>query len=301
MKSAVFDPRIVALLAAGCAAGTARWDVGAARPVELAGRGAFAEALPDAEFSLERAEAAGVVEPGRPLDVSLARAAGPVEPLPLAAARAAGEQESQGVGIYGRVQYSTFGGTRPLAFRPPAGGPRVRYPDVFDPSVGFGASLILARPPTGKLALGDVFTLFSFEYQLFPWNGEATIVNSIDDLTVMSFWLEAKTMLGPLGATGNWKPYVLLGVGLAITGEVNANITTGTPAAAIQFSPFYEMTWGAGLRARLGIEYRAGNIGFFGELGAQMVGAPTTGLDVPYGDGETIFYTPFSAGIIINF
>lgn len=289
MKSAVFDPRIVALLAAGCAVGTARWDVDAARPVGLAERGAFGEALPDA---------------GLHADAWPGRAASPVEPLPLAAARAASEQESQGMGVFGRIQMATFGGTRTLAFKPPAGGFPVRYADVFDPGVGFGATVILSRPPTGKLALGDIFTLLSFEMQFFPWNEEAfaypyppwgsVTLSDLDDLTIMSFWLEAKTMLKPMGVTGRLKPYFLLGAGLAHTGEVNASTGFGTDI-------ILDASWVPGLRARLGIEYRAGNVGFFGEFGAQIVGAPSVGPDFPYGNGDPIFYTPFGGGIIINF
>jgi len=279
MKSAVFDPRIVALLAAGCAVGTARWDVDPARPIGLAERGELAEALPDAGFHADAV-------PGR--------AGGPVEPLPLAAARAAGERESQGLGVFGRMQMATFGGTRTLAFKPPAGGPLVRYADIFDPGFGFGASVILSRPPSGKLALGDIFTLASFEVQLFPWEGTAGGISNIDDLTITSFWLEAKTMLKPMGAAGRLKPYVLLGAGLAITSEVNADI------GGTQYN-LYASSLVPALRARLGIEYRAGNVGLFGEFGAQMVGAPSVGPDVPYGNGDPIFYVPFGGGVIINF
>lgn len=279
MKSAVFDPRIVALLAAGCAVGTARWDVDPARPVGLAERAAFAEALPDA---------------GLDVDAAPVRAASPVEPLPLAAARAASEQESQGAGVFARFQMATFGGTRPLAWKPPAGGPLVRYPDIFDPGVGFGASVILSRPPSGKLALGDIFTLASFEMQFFPWDGEGGIVASLDDLTVMSFWLEAKTMLKPMGATGRLKPYALLGAGFAITGEVNGNL------GGSQYN-IYARSFVPALRGRLGLEWRSGNMGVFAEFGAHMVGAPSVGPDFPYGNGDPIFYVPFGGGVVINF
>ncbi|MHC4502800.1 MAG: hypothetical protein ACYTFI_05795 [Planctomycetota bacterium] len=252
MKSAVFDPRIVALLAAGCAVGTARWDVDPARPIGLAEQGTFAEALPAAGLHAD-------ASPG----LSGAGTAGPVEPLPLAAARAAGERESQGLGVFGRMQMATFGGTRTLAFKPPAGGPLVRYPDIFDPGFGFGASVILSRPP-------------------------------FDDLSITSFWLEAKTMLKPMGATGRLKPYVLLGAGLAITSEVTGSVNGNQEI-------LLDTTLVPALRGRLGIEYRAGNIGLFGEFGAHMVGAPSTGPNVPYGNGDPIFYVPFGGGIIINF
>jgi hypothetical protein len=199
---------------------------------------------------------------------------------------------------------ATFGGTRTLAFKPPAGAFPVRYADVFDPGFGFGASVILSRPPSGKLALGDIFTLASFELQFFPWDGNefaypyppwgTVTLSDLDDLMIMSFWLEAKTMLKPMGAAGRLKPYVLLGAGLGRTGEVTASAGFGEEI-------ILDASWVLGLRARLGIEYRAGNIGLFGEFGAQMVGAPSTGPAFPYGDGDPIFYVPFGGGIIINF
>lgn len=261
-------PRLLTLvlLAAGCTTGMAGWDGGWVRPMELPAEVASSE---------------------RGADPSANATASPAEFVPLAAARGVSEQESSGPGLLAYVQYTGFGGLRSNAYQPS----NVNYSHLYDPGIGFGASLIVRRPPSGTLALGDIFALASFELQTLAYSGRAAGgYSGFDDMTIMSFWLDAKTMLRPLGGSGVLKPYVLLGAGLAFIPEVEESAGV-----------FYDTSIVPALRAKLGIELRGGKLGLFADIGVQMLGAPSVGPAITEGDGDAMFLTPLRAGAVVNF
>ncbi len=207
---------------------------------------------------------------------------------PLAAARtttAAKQQEPTGAGVLLSYQFTTFGGVSSNATGPPL---VTSYDEVLEASsMGFGMSIILRRPPTGVLASGDTYALLGVEMASFPTRDSA-----VDDMTVLSFWLDAKTMLTPVGATGTLKPYVLVGLGLARIFEV----TAGGGSVVLFDSSFV-----SALRGKVGLELRSGNLGVFVDVGAQMTGAPSPGPTMTFSEGEPMIVMPIRVGVAVNF
>jgi len=164
-----------------------------------------------------------------------------------------------------------------------------KYSGVFENGFGFGASFILRQPAAGTVSLGDTYLLAGGEFVSFtgkPYGG------GVDDASIMSGWIEAKTMLEPLGATGKWKPYVQAGLGIVRMPEV--------AYAGSATAPMYEASFEIGLRGKVGIERRSGKLGFYADIGIQVTTAPNIG-DPALGNAESMVYTPMGAGLVFGF
>jgi len=166
-----------------------------------------------------------------------------------------------------------------------AGNP-VRYSEVFENGFGFGASVILRQPAAGTVSLGDTYLLAGGE--LVSFAGRA-FGGGVDDASIMSGWIDAKTMLEPLGATGKWKPYVQAGLGIIRMPEVTYLLGV-----------MYEASFEIGLRGKLGIEMRSGKLGFYADIGIQLSTAPDI-VDPTLGSAESMVYTPIGAGLLFSF
>jgi len=187
-------------------------------------------------------------------------------------------------GINGGVVLAPLTGTGGRAFVD--AGDSVKYSEVFENGFGFGASVILRRPAAGTVSLGDTYLLAGGEFVSF---GGRPYAGGVDDASIMSGWLEAKTMLEPLGVSGKWKPYVQAGLGIVRMPEVTYAL-----------GQVYEASFEIGLRGKLGIEMRSGKLGFYADIGVQLTTAPNV-VNPALGSGESMVYTPIGAGIVFSF
>jgi hypothetical protein len=166
------------------------------------------------------------------------------------------------------------------------------YSDVLENGIGVGASFILRRPTAGTVSVGDIYLLGSFEIVRFAGKeyDDGIDIGEVNTATTISGWVDAKTMLAPLGATGSWKPYVLCGAGVI-------------RAPGVTFAGDVELTEPSielGLRGKIGIERRTGGVGVYIDIGIQMNTAPNVTNPLS-GDAEPMVYTPIGAGVLLNF
>ncbi len=197
-------------------------------------------------------------------------------------------------GLNGGVVIAPLGGLGGKATDPVAAlGNEQQYSGLFDNGFGFGASVILRRPPAGTVSAGDIYLLGGVEYVSFA--GRQPIpATLVDTMTTLGFWLDAKTMLPPVGAAGVWKPYVLTGVGITVITETGA--TTGATWTAM-----YDTCFKLGMRGKLGIERRTGKVGLYADIGIQVISAPNMAPNAPAGSAEPLIYTPVGAGVTLTF
>ena len=212
-----------------------------------------------------------------PLRVAVVRCEADVGPAPslAAAPRNAEERGSRGLGL------SAGAFIAPVSESGSRAVDGATYGDTYENGFGFGASLILRRPVTGTVSVGDIYLLGGIEFVTFSGR-------TVDNSTLISGWLDAKTMLDPLGG-GSWKPYALAGFGITSVPSVTAGATT-ISEASIE----------VGTRGKLGIEWRKGGSGLYADIGIQLTTAPNVTNPI-YGSAETIIYTPISAGLLLNF
>lgn len=199
-----------------------------------------------------------------------------------AAPATASARESRGFGLNAGVIVAPFSGTGGRATVD------AQYAEVFENGFGFGASVILRRPAAGTVSVGDIFLLGGVEFVSF--GGKTYLGGAVDAATVLSVWLDAKTMLAPVGSAGSWKPYVLCGAGIVRIPEVTYGGGWVLNEASIEL----------GIRGKLGVERRTGKMGLYADIGVQLSTPPNvTGSGL--GSAEPMVYTPIGAGVILNF
>ena len=218
-----------------------------------------------------------------PLRLAEVRCGADVGPGPEFAAAPLGraDRESRGFGLNAGVIIAPLGGTGARATVD------AQYSDVFENGFGFGASVILRRPAAGTVSVGDIYLLGGVEFVTFT--GRVYGGGWVDNASIISLWLDAKTMLAPVGASGAWKPYALCGAGIVMIPEVTYAGGWVMNESSIEL----------GLRGKIGIERRTGKLGLYVDVGIQMNTAPDAGPSV--GDAEPMVYTPIGAGVILNF
>ncbi|MHC5054097.1 MAG: hypothetical protein ACYTKD_05195 [Planctomycetota bacterium] len=223
-----------------------------------------------------------------PLRVAEARGAADAGPMPEFAAvpGSVAVRESRGFGLNVGIVSAPLGGMGSvLSDALPA-----QYSDAFDNGMGLGASFIMRRPAAGTVSAGDIYLLGGFEALIF--GGKEVLGWQLDDAMVVGLWLDAKTMMGSVGASGAWKPYVLTGLGIVVFTE-----TLVSDVVIIDFSI------DLGVRGKIGVEWRTGKLGLYADVGVQVSGGPDLSNEppAPGGNSEPMIYTPISAGLLINF
>jgi hypothetical protein len=196
----------------------------------------------------------------------------------------------KGPGLAVAYQTTVFGDWRTKATDAVPSSPlsygQYGYRDLFDNAHGISVSLILRRPQTGTLNVGDTYMLGCFDFQRYAgreWVGTGGPV-TFDPLEQTGVWLEAKTMLKPLGRST--RPYVRYGGGIVFVGEVGADV-----------SEFWSSGPVAGVRGGFGID-----IAFmFLDIGIRVVGAPDAVRTDGVGRAEPLVATPMRVGILLNF
>ncbi len=171
------------------------------------------------------------------------------------------------------------------------------YKDLFDNGNGISFFGIISRPATGTLSIGDSYLLWradiGFPFQKFvgkEWNGAGgpTLFGPIEQ---MGFWVEAKTMLNPIGRS--LRPYARYSTGLVMINALSAETTAG-PA------DFWESTWTMGLSGGFGVDIHLG-LWFFVDIGVQIIGAPKAAGDNGVGRAEPMVTSPIRFGALLNF
>ena len=171
------------------------------------------------------------------------------------------------------------------------------YKDLFDNGNGLSFFGIINRPATGTLSIGDSYLLwrvdFGLPFQKFvgkEWTGPGG-PTTFGDLEQMGFWVEAKTMLNPVGRA--LRPYARYSTGLVMINALNAETTAG-PA------DFWDTTWTLGLSGGFGVDIHLG-LWFFLDVGVQIIGAPNAdGVD-GVGRAEPMVTSPIRFGALFNF
>jgi hypothetical protein len=227
-----------------------------------------------------------------PLRVAEVRGGADTGPMPefAAAPRTMAAPESRGFGLNVGIVSAPLGGMGSVL----SDALQAQYSDAFDNGIGIGASVILRRPAAGTVSVGDIYLLGGLELLSFGGKEMATPSGTLqlDDAMVIGFWLDAKTMMGSVGASGAWKPYALAGLGIVWFPET---LVSDVVVINSSINP--------GLRGKIGIEFRTGKIGLYADIGIQVSGGPNVSDDPPVsaGSSEPMVYTPISAGVILNF
>ena len=223
-----------------------------------------------------------------PLQVTEVRYAADVgrSPALAAAPASAGTAQPRGLGLSVGAVVAPLSGTGGRATAD------AHYSEIFENGLGIGASFILRRPTAGTVSIGDIYLLGSFELVRFEGKDYDDGITSgpVDTAMVISGWIDAKTMLAPMGADGAWKPYVLCGAGIVRMPSVTFANDIAINEASIEL----------GLRGKIGIERRTGRLGLYVDIGVQLNTAPNV-TDPPSGDAEPLIYTPIGAGVLVNF
>lgn len=204
-------------------------------------------------------------------------------------ASAAGDAEPTGFGFMAGVGTAALGAIRTKASEGNIGslGGQIYYGDLFYDALVFSTSFILRRPQSGAVALGDSYAMGTVDIEMFGAKPGTTVSN----MTLMSFWLDGKTMLAPQGTGGQLKPYVRVGVGVALL----------SAAVTYNLGEVYRPGWALGVRVGLGIEWRRRKFGLYADIGPQMTNPMPQGGAGGVGLAEPLFRVPGTVGVAVNF
>lgn len=162
------------------------------------------------------------------------------------------------------------------------------WDEAFEATFGFEVQVNLVRPPRTVVELGAGDTFFGIRVSVESYEGlaspgapppggvpgswPATVVGTYDDMTVLGFWADGRTLLNPINV-GRWaRPYLHYGVGVVRYSQV---LLTGGGASY----PNWDATLALGWHMGVGIELRTSNLGFYIEGGIQAVGPPDVSED----------------------
>lgn len=193
----------------------------------------------------------------------------------------------------------------------------VHWDQAFEATFGFEVQVNLVRPPRTAMELGAGDTFFGIRFSMESYSGLATpdapppgaapggwgpIIPVYDDMTLLGFWADGRTLLNPINV-GRWaRPYLHYGVGVVSYPEV-ALIGGGASY------PNWDATLALGWHMGVGIELRTSNLGFYVEGGIQAVGPPnvseeTTGIVSDFNDqrsAQDLVTYPLRIGVMVAF
>jgi hypothetical protein len=174
------------------------------------------------------------------------------------------------------------------------------YKDLFDNGNGLSFFGIISRPSTGTLSIGDSYLLWradlGFPFQKFAgkeWDelGRLGGPTTFGSLEQMGLWVEAKTMLNPVGRA--LRPYARYSTGIVMINALSAETVAGPV-------DFWDTTWTMGLSGGFGVDIHLG-LWFFVDVGVQIIGAPKAGGDGGVGRAEPMVASPIRFGALFNF
>jgi len=161
--------------------------------------------------------------------------------------------------------------------------PDVMYGQMFDDGFGFYAGFVLRRPPSGMVSQGDSYVVGALDFQGF----QGTLAE-VEDMSLVGFWLDVKTMLNPPSAAKRAiKPFVRYGLGLVSISAVGAGMA----------GDLYDATLAGGLRGGFGLDIGP----VFVDFGAQITSPPAKGGTGDVGEAEPMFVVPVRLGVSLTF
>ncbi len=174
----------------------------------------------------------------------------------------------------------------------------VHWDQAFEAKMGLEVQVNLIRPPRTAIELGAGDTFFGIRISIENYSGLATQdappptgvpgswgpnIPIYDDMTLLGFWADGRTLLNPINV-GRWaRPYLHYGIGVVSYPEVQLLGAGGTP----NWAESRALGWHMGI----GIEFRTSNLGFYIQGGIQVVGPPDVSEDT----------TGIAPGVVDNF
>jgi hypothetical protein len=162
----------------------------------------------------------------------------------------------------------------------------VHWDEAFDSTFGFEVQVNLVRPRRTAIELGAGDTFFGIRISMESYDGLASrdapppgavsawpapfYDGTYDDMTLMGYWADFRTLLNPINAGRSARPYLHYGVGMVSYPEVLLTDSAGGASY-----PNWEESWALSWNFGIGLEFRFGNmLGLYVEAGVQAVGAP---------------------------
>jgi hypothetical protein len=212
--------------------------------------------------------------------------AAPAQVYSLAAAvkgtTAAIEGVVPGLEFFPGVSLLSIGGKNAGLDRVPGGAEPANalpWSGMFERGFGIDVQFVLRRPARASVSLATGDTFMVVRGTLETYNGKEYDFGTPDTMVLYGGWLEGRTLLSKLDASGRVRPYLQYGGGIMRYGEVVVNGTHWDPTIAL------------GWRTGLGLEFRGSRLGVYVEGGIQVVGAPDVVADLVSDSDEAAMRT----------